>query len=329
MSVRQKYLFVRVLEACNADCFMCRFALSNDRYRFAVREFEELLIPAKAAGVKFVRFTGGEPLLHHRIEQLIRVGAHADMRMSVITNGALLSRKIRPLAEAGLTQVIVSIDGATAAKHDHYRNSPGLFEAAISGLRQARALGVLTRVNTVVGPHNYQEMARLQQLLADIGVQQWELSAIKLDRPISYRDPEHVRSVCEPIYAADPKTMVVPMGKRFYGDTAAEQDLFFRRGITPRASPPFCNVVADVIYLDAKTGRGYGCPLLPHRSQRESGPGSLLRVESGWTFDQTDFRDHVRHFYVVGPHTCTGCSSSAAGYSDHIAETGTAADWSF
>ena len=326
---RKKYLFIRLLEACNADCFMCGYALSRDEYRFTLIEFEDLLPKARAVGVAVVRLTGGEPLMHKEVIDLVRAGANAGMKMSVITNGSLLPRKVDQLAQAGLAQVIVSIDGATSATHNRYRNTQGLFEKGIEGLRMADERGILTRVNTVVGPHNYEEMPQLQRLLTACNVRQWELSAIKLERPIAYSNPDHVRSICDPLYEASPETALVPMGKRFYGDTAAEQELYFTSGITPRPVPPLCHLAGDVIYLDAKAGRGFACSLLPHRDSRESGGGALLRTDGGWALDGDEFRDHVDYFRNAGPRLCTGCSTSAAGYSDRAAAMQAMADWSF
>jgi cytosylglucuronate decarboxylase len=327
--MRPRYLFIRILEACNANCFMCDFALSRDSYRFSIRDLRDVLSQASLAGVHYVRFTGGEPLLHQEIVPFVRIGTMAGMKLSVITNGSLLPKMIDELADAGLAQVIVSIDGASAETHDGYRGTAGLFHRCLKGLRRARERGVQTRVNTVVGPYNYEEMPRLQERLTELGVEQWELSAIKLERRIVYAEPEHVRAICDPLYEADPLLVLVPLGKRFYGDTVEEQALFFESGITPRPSAPCCNLVGDVIYIDAKAGLGYGCSLLPHRSAEESGGGIRMRIPTGWRLDSREFGDHVIHFRRAGPRECRGCSTTAAGYSDEAAFRGAVRPWAF
>ncbi|MBQ0986314.1 radical SAM protein [Streptomyces sp. F63] len=101
MRDRRRYLFVRILEACNADCFMCEFALSRDTYRFTVQDFAELLPEAVRAGVGYVRFTGGEPLMHRDVVELVRLGTEHGMRMSLITNGMFLPRFVDRLADTG------------------------------------------------------------------------------------------------------------------------------------------------------------------------------------------------------------------------------------
>jgi cytosylglucuronate decarboxylase len=318
-----------LLEACNADCFMCGYALSRDRYRFSVEDFASLLPQARAMGVDYVRFTGGEPLLHRQVVNLVSAGAEAGMKMSLITNGSLLPAMIERLAHAGLAQVIVSIDGATAASHDYYRNTPGLFDKGVAGLAQARDHGVMTRVNTVVGPHNYREMPDLQRRLTDLEVAQWELSAIKLERFVAYDDRLDVERICDAIHDADPDRLLVPLGKRFCGNSPDERQLFFEQGITPRPSLPRCNLVGDVIYIDAKSGVGFGCSLLPHRDADESGGGVKLRTDGVWRLEPTGFERHVEYFREAGPTLCRGCSTTAAGYSDSVGSAGTASAWQF
>lgn len=325
---RDRYLFIRILEACNADCFMCGYALSRDRYRFSVDDLRELLPQAHEAGVRFIRFTGGEPLMHRDVVALVAEGARYGMKMSVITNGMLLPRMLDRLADAGLVQVVVSIDGSSAETHDLYRRSPGMFANALEGLRLAVDRGLVTRVNTVVGPHNYREMPDLQRMLTDLGVQQWELSALKLERVIVYPDPDDVRRVCDPLYERRPGVLV-PLGKRFYGDTPQEQELFFTRGVTPRASRPLCHVVDDVIYLDAKQGRGYACNCIAHRDAGGPLDGATLRDDQGWRLDSPEFRRHREHFHRNGPLACSGCATSSAGYSDDVARLGTVPAWSY
>ncbi|GAA3733347.1 hypothetical protein GCM10022225_14350 [Plantactinospora mayteni] len=324
MTTRDRYLFIRILEACNADCFMCGFALSRDEYRFSVEEFSALLPAAYAAGVRYVRFSGGEPLMHRDVVELVGVGTRHGMKMSLITNGLMLPKMIDPLAEAGLAHVIVSIDGGSAETHDTYRRLPRSFHNGLDGLREARRRTLLTRVNTVVGPHNYTEMPQLQAALTDAGVQQWELSALKLERPIVYPDPGHVEAVCEPLYTADPHHSLVPLGKRFYGDTPLERELFFTHSVTPRAGRPLCHVVDDVIYLDGKRGLGYGCSCIAHA---DDVPGVPLRQGTTWLLDTPRFRTHVDVFREQAPLRCTGCSTTAAGYSDDVARLGTVPAW--
>jgi cytosylglucuronate decarboxylase len=326
--MRPKYLFIRILEACNADCFMCGFAQSRDPRRFTAAELARLMPSVKGAGVGFVRFTGGEPLMNQELPELVRLCAQAGLRTSVITNGMLLPKQIDSLAASGLAQVIVSLDGASARTHDLYRATPGCFDNAVQGLREARSAGVRLRINTVAGPHNYTEIPEMQRLFTRLGIGQWELSALKLERPIVYDDPEDVRRVCDPGYTPADLTLLVPLGKRFYGDTEQERELFFSQGITPRASRPLCHVTDDVIFYDPINQRAYACSCLAYRSAGVAILADRNRHPAG-VFTSQDFAAHAAQFKAEGPRTCTGCSTTAAGYSDDVAALGHVQEWAY
>ena len=328
-TTRPRYLFIRILEACNADCFMCDFARSKDRYRFTPEDFTELIAEASASDIEYVRLTGGEPLLHKDIMQLLSIGRSAGLRMSIITNGTTLATKAEQLKANGLEQIVVSIDGATRDSHDTFRNTPRLFSACMAGLKACRDAGLKLRVNTVVGPHNYAEMPELQETLEAAGVEQWELSAIKLDRRIRYEKPDHVLATCEPLYDRSFPERLVPMGKKFYGETQAARRLYFDEGITPRPELSECRLIGDVIYLDPKTQRSFGCSLLPHRSQLENRNGSTAFSKGRWTLEPEGFASHVDYFRINGPNQCRSCSSTAAGYSDEVSRGCVTPEWAF
>ena len=93
-----KFLIIRILEACDAGCFMCSFRWSKDAYRYPVEQATELAKNAADAGIRLVRLTGGEPLLHEHIEDLISCFARQGLLTSIITNGRALSVKANGLA---------------------------------------------------------------------------------------------------------------------------------------------------------------------------------------------------------------------------------------
>ncbi len=305
---------------------MCGFALSRDKYRTQPDEFRDILRQGMEAGVGYVRFTGGEPLMHRDILDLVGIAKETDTRSSLITNGFSLPLMAKSLAEAGLDQVIVSIDSGEAALHDEYRNTPKLFEKAFLGILASRKYGIQVRVNTVIGPHNYESMPLLRELITEAGVTQWELSALKLSSQITYDTPGEALAVGRLVYEGPG---VVPMGKKWFGDTDEEQRRYFEDGTPPRASGPVCHVADDVMYLDPKAGYLFPCSLLPHRSTPSLYGGDVSRGEGVVHLAAPKFEDRRRFFRENGPKLCTGCSSSAAGYSDDRAAGLIAEPWAY
>ncbi|MCZ0756141.1 radical SAM protein [Anoxybacillus sp. J5B_2022] len=316
-----KYLFIRILEACNAGCFMCDFRHSKDEYRLSKEEYYKILTRSFEEGIRFVRFTGGEPLKHELIIDFVSIATSMGIKSSIISNGYYLTEYAEQLKEAGLSQIIVSIDGATALSHNRFRQTPDLFERAIEGLKKCKELKIRTRVNTVAGPHNYEELIRIQELLTNIGVDQWELSALKLNRPLKYSEDvrQRIISDIDYLYNVGPaQGLLKPMGKVWCGQTEEERTRYFEKGIPPTPDN-VCNYVYYVRYYDAKNGYLFPCSMLPHRIDRHE--TNVYMKPANFTTISEEMQEKVEFFSKNGCNICQGCSASAAGF------VGSGEDW--
>jgi MoaA/NifB/PqqE/SkfB family radical SAM enzyme len=135
-----------ITSGCNARCGFCSFA----RDRLAVEARRSItLAEAKLAcdilkrnGIRFLHFTGGEPLVHRDFTAMVAYATQTGMISTLVTNGALLTaRRIDALAQAGLDSVYISIDAAEASVHDANRGLPGLsarIRRANTALKQRR-----------------------------------------------------------------------------------------------------------------------------------------------------------------------------------------------
>ncbi len=127
-----------ISNVCNARCGFCSFArdkLSPDDWKYVSpeRALEALEILYRQ-GVRYLVITGGEPLLHRSLAEIISQASRLGMTVLLVTNGSLLSEKtIFQLANAGVTSFIISIDAATVKQHEDNRGLPGvcrrIFEA--------------------------------------------------------------------------------------------------------------------------------------------------------------------------------------------------------
>lgn len=135
-----------VTDYCQADCDFCGFARSKMRgkpRRFAdSAAFERALPILKARGIRYLNFQGGEPLLHPQIIAMVSATRRAGLRPSLITNGWLLPAKAEALADAGLQNLLVSIDSADMAAHEHNRGLRGLTQRIERGVARIKARGV-------------------------------------------------------------------------------------------------------------------------------------------------------------------------------------------
>jgi len=115
--------------------------------------------------------TGGEPLMRPDIWDIIDYAHEKGCAPVVGTNATLITDEIaRKLAGHGIPRISVSIDFATAEEHDAFRRQPGSFDAAVEGIKRAKAAGVGVQINTTVTKLNAEQLPEIHDLAERLGV---------------------------------------------------------------------------------------------------------------------------------------------------------------
>jgi radical SAM protein with 4Fe4S-binding SPASM domain len=114
--------------------------------------------------------SGGEPLFRSDIFQLARYGTDRGLRVALATNGTLVTQQVaRKIVDAGIKRVAISLDGADAVTHDDFRGVPGAFDAAISGFRNLKDLGMSLQINTTIARHNARQLPLVLEMAKSLG----------------------------------------------------------------------------------------------------------------------------------------------------------------
>lgn len=164
---------VSVTNACNATCDFCNFAhdkgfvkhrtwLDADRFAAALSLLRE------RAGVRFVTFMGGEPLLHPRIAEMARTATDMGVQPTLVSNGWLLPGKVEALAASGITTLFVSIDAAEPAVHERNRGLKGVCERIRAANARMAELGV-TPIASVAMSRLVTDYPALARFLRELG----------------------------------------------------------------------------------------------------------------------------------------------------------------
>src|SRR5204862_7851359 len=98
---------------CNLACTYCN-EFDDFSNPVPLEEMKRRLDLLADMGTSIITISGGEPLLHPELEEVIRHIRKRGMIAGMITNGFLLSKdRIRTLNEAGLEHLQISIDNVT------------------------------------------------------------------------------------------------------------------------------------------------------------------------------------------------------------------------
>lgn len=164
-------LMLEPLEACNLLCVGCGRIREYQDYTARRLGVEECLAAARQAGAPVVSVSGGEPLLHTGIVDI--VGGLVEQRrwVFVCTNGLLLRESLDRFRPDERLCFVVHLDG-TEQVHDRVTGRPGTYAEAVAAIAEARLRGFRVCTNTTVfHGSDVSDVRTLFGVLRDLGVE--------------------------------------------------------------------------------------------------------------------------------------------------------------
>ena len=164
-------LRVSVTQRCNLACFFCHREGEHDPSgEMTPEEIGSLVEVASELGVTKVKVTGGEPLMRRDIVDVTRLLSAHMREVSMTTNAILLPEKARPLRDAGLSRVNISLH---SLKRESVERIAGVdcLEKVRAGIEAADEAGLKPiKLNFVVMKGlNSDEIPEMLRLSADTG----------------------------------------------------------------------------------------------------------------------------------------------------------------
>jgi GTP 3',8-cyclase len=117
------YLRISITDRCNLRCFYCMpeagFPLVPHAEILSFERIVAIVTVAVELGITKIRLTGGEPLVRHGVIELVAMLAQIKgiKDFAMTTNGILLAKYAKALAQAGLHRVNISLDTLDAKRY--------------------------------------------------------------------------------------------------------------------------------------------------------------------------------------------------------------------
>jgi SynChlorMet cassette radical SAM/SPASM protein ScmF len=168
-------LYFYLTEGCNLRCRHCWIEPphQSEKWQYPALDpalFRHILQQARPLGLTSVKLTGGEPLMHPQIGEILEILRQEKLRFNMETNGVLCTPELaRELVRSGLGYISVSLDGADVDTHEWVRGVKGCFDAAVDGIKNRVASGIRPQVIMTIMRRNVEQIEQLVRIAESLG----------------------------------------------------------------------------------------------------------------------------------------------------------------
>lgn len=170
-----------VTRACQLVCRHCRADAQHEPAPGQLSTEEGFALLDSLATYDHPRplvvLTGGDPFERGDLTELTRYGTGLGLNISLSPSVTprLTRARLVELREAGGSALSLSLDGAVAETHDHFRGFAGTFDQTVEMARVVTDLGYRLQINSTLTAGNVHEAPALLARVIDMGARLWSV----------------------------------------------------------------------------------------------------------------------------------------------------------
>lgn len=170
-------IYFYLTEGCNCKCRHCWItpkyeAGGQGKWPYlALASFKDIVEQGLRLGLSSVKLTGGEPLIHPNILDILAFIETTGLRLVVETNGLACTPEIAAAIRRGANSFVsVSLDGARAETHNWVRGVDTAYEGALRGIKNLVDAGMRPQIIMSLVRRNKDQIEDLVMLAEKHGV---------------------------------------------------------------------------------------------------------------------------------------------------------------
>lgn len=165
-----------VTRACAVACLHCRAESTQrrDDMELSLEQAGRLL--ERIAVLKPIELwlVGGDPLQRPDLEQVVALAKEMTVGILIANTDRATPARLTALRDAGASLIGIKLDGPDAETHDEFRGVSGSFNIGWAAAEKLPALGMRLRVETLVGPWNFDKLDVMADRIATLSPDAWE-----------------------------------------------------------------------------------------------------------------------------------------------------------
>lgn len=155
---------------CNCRCIMCDIWKIRETRQLQLADLEPHLASIRKLGVEWLVLSGGEPLLHEGLGEILQFFRREGIRITLLSTGLLLEDCAALIAHY-VDDLILSLDGPPST-HNAIRRIPDAFERLERGVAAVRKLKPQMSIHarSTVQRANHSFLPRIVETARDLGL---------------------------------------------------------------------------------------------------------------------------------------------------------------
>ena len=157
---RKPIVVWNITRTCNLRCIHCYADSHPQQYpgELTKEQCFAVVDDLAAYGASALLLSGGEPLLHPHLAEILECATQKGLKVTISTNGTRITPEwAARFKEWGVAYVGISLDGIGSV-HDSFRGVEGAFNAAINGFHCCEEVGQKTGLRLTLTRNNVQSM---------------------------------------------------------------------------------------------------------------------------------------------------------------------------
>lgn len=172
-----KELCLEITNKCPMKCIHCSAkAEKHLENELTIFEIKKTIEEFHQQGGNILEISGGEPISHPNIFEIITYAAKHEIETRLYTSGFLLTeRKINKLISSGLDKIIFNLQGSKSEIHEEITCKEGSFDKVIKNIKILRPKNFWVGVHYVPMKTNYQDMKNVAELCLENDVSEFAI----------------------------------------------------------------------------------------------------------------------------------------------------------
>jgi radical SAM protein with 4Fe4S-binding SPASM domain len=170
---RRPIVVWNLTRTCNLRCVHCYSDSEATQYPGELDwdQMQNVVEDLAAYEVPSLLFSGGEPIIHPRFEDLVTLATEKGLKLTISTNGTLITpAKAEFLKAHDVSYVGISLDGIGKI-HDEFRRKEGAFDAAVRGFKNCHDADQKTGLRLTLTRHNVENIDKILDFIEEQNIQ--------------------------------------------------------------------------------------------------------------------------------------------------------------